>query len=102
LTSGDDRKEKGESRKEKGKSKMEKTMNIEHSTSNIERRKTLCLNASMLEFTAPSSCGHGIFDPEAPRLGIFDFSVGFEEVSKYQSVKVLNIRANCKSQNQRR
>jgi hypothetical protein len=38
-----------------------------------------------LEFTAPSSCGHGIFDPEAPRLGIsdpealrlgiFDFSV---------------------------
>jgi hypothetical protein len=31
-----------------------------------------------LEFTAPSSCGHGIFD----------FSVGFEEVSKYQSARV--------------
>jgi hypothetical protein len=69
-----------------------RTFNIELRMKNIQIFKSLYHQITGLEFTAPSSYGPGIFD----------FSVGFEGVSKYQSVKVLNIRANCKSQNQRR
>jgi hypothetical protein len=64
---------------------MEKTMNIEHSTLNIQHRmknikifKSLYHQIIGLEFTAPRYCGHDIFD----------FSVGLEEVSMCQSVKV--------------